>query len=108
MSQTLQLLTRHLPGRQRADLDSDIFFQDFVIRRLTVLGEAAARIGDEFRQQHPEIPWTSIVGLRNVVTHQYDRINLDEIWTVATEEAPPPLLKVETMLQGFEHESSEQ
>jgi uncharacterized protein with HEPN domain len=47
--------------------------------RLVVIGEAPARIGDETRARAPEIPWTSVVGLRNLVTHEYFRVDLDII-----------------------------
>ncbi|MFP4502786.1 MAG: DUF86 domain-containing protein, partial [Candidatus Hydrogenedentota bacterium] len=43
-----------------------------VERKLEILGEAARRVSEELRRGHPEIPWTDIVGLRNVISHQYD------------------------------------
>ena len=51
---------------------------DAVLYNLVVIGEAAARIGDETRERAAEIPWTRIVGLRNLVTHEYFRVELDD------------------------------
>ena len=51
-----------------------------VERELEVLGEAARRISLRFRNEHVEIPWQQIVGLRNVISHEYDRINYTEIY----------------------------
>lgn len=48
---------------------------DAVLYNLVVIGEAAARIGEEARARAPEIPWASIVGLRNLVTHEYFRVD---------------------------------
>ncbi|MGH2800932.1 MAG: HepT-like ribonuclease domain-containing protein [Thermoleophilaceae bacterium] len=66
----------------RAHLAAGEFDQktnDAILYNLVVIGEAAARIGDETRERAPEIPWTSIVGLRNLVTHEYFRVDLEVI-----------------------------
>lgn len=44
---------------------------DAVLYNLVVIGEAAARISGETRARAPEIPWTRIVGLRNLIAHEY-------------------------------------
>lgn len=43
-----------------------------VERQLEILGEAARRVSSQFREAHPELPWREIVGLRNVISHDYD------------------------------------
>jgi uncharacterized protein with HEPN domain len=50
--------------------------QDAVIRRLTIIGEATKRLSPEFRACHPAIPWKKMAGLRDIVVHEYDEINL--------------------------------
>lgn len=52
---------------------------DAILYNLVVIGEAAARIGNEMRERAQEIPWTRIVGLRNLVTHEYFRVDLEVI-----------------------------
>jgi uncharacterized protein with HEPN domain len=101
MCQTLRRIGRYVYGRSRGDLDTDEFLEDGVVRRLTILGEAAGRVGENFRMKHPAIPWRRIVGMRNIVTHQYDRVNFDEVWTVATEETPRLLQQIEAILAGL-------
>jgi uncharacterized protein with HEPN domain len=59
-----------------------------VERQFTILGEAARRVGDPFRVAHPEIPWGRVIGLRNLVMHEYDRIDVGTIWQIATENIP--------------------
>ncbi|WP_242028408.1 HepT-like ribonuclease domain-containing protein [Pseudanabaena sp. FACHB-2040] len=51
---------------------NDIRTISAVERQFEVLGEAARRISNEFRQAHPAIDWQRIVGLRNIVAHRYD------------------------------------
>lgn len=59
---------------------------DAVLYNLVVIGEAAAQISDDTRVLAPEIPWTKIVGLRNLVAHEYFRIDLDVIRAIVEEE----------------------
>jgi uncharacterized protein with HEPN domain len=62
--------------------------QDAVVRQLTVLGEAAKRVSADFRNEHPEIPWKKISGLRDVIVHDYFHVNLEKVWRIVTEELP--------------------
>ena len=57
---------------------------DAVLYNLVVIGEAAAQISDETRKAAPEIPWTKIVGLRNLIAHEYFRIDLEVIQEIVT------------------------
>lgn len=73
--------------------------QDAVIRRFEVMGEAARRLPDAFQEAHPAIPWRKIVGMRNVLAHEYDDIALEILWDTienqlgALEESIRPLLE---------------
>ncbi len=70
-----------------AYLDS-VLLQSAVERRLEILGEAARRMSEAFRQEHPEIPWSSIIGQRNVIAHQYEKIRQERLWSVVTSDIP--------------------
>lgn len=59
-----------------------------VERELEILGEAARRVSSRFRNKHPEIPWKEIVGLRNVISHEYDKVNYAEIYRIVCERIP--------------------
>jgi uncharacterized protein with HEPN domain len=58
-----------------------------VERKLEVLGEAARRVSSGFRDEHPEIPWQQLVGLRNVISHEYHRVNYERIYGITREQA---------------------
>jgi uncharacterized protein with HEPN domain len=62
--------------------------QDAVARQLTVLGEAASQVSPAFRSATPGIPWRQIVGMRNVLVHQYGKVLLDRVWVTATVDCP--------------------
>ncbi len=59
---------------------------DAVLYNLVVIGEAAADTSEETRAAAPEIPWTKVVGLRNLSAHEYFRIDLDVIETIIAEQ----------------------
>lgn len=71
----------HTSGGYDAYLEQEII-QDAVLRNLEVIGEAVKRISPELRQQHPQIPWRRIAGLRDVLIHDYMGVDLDEVWNV--------------------------
>ena len=85
------------------DLDEKAFLasklhQDAVVRELEVLGEAAARVSDDVRAEHPDIPWPQIVGLRNRLIHEYFRVQLDVVWSVVANELPSLIEQMEAIV----------
>lgn len=61
---------------------------DSVNMNLLVIGEAARGIPDNIRAKYPAVNWRNIIGLRNILTHEYFRLNLDIIWNVIEVELP--------------------
>jgi uncharacterized protein with HEPN domain len=83
-----------------ADLDLTSFIannmaSDAVVRQIEIIGEAAAQISDDYKKAHPEIPWRKMTGMRNVLIHQYEEVDLRQVWTVATIDAPGLLRTLE-------------
>lgn len=56
--------------------------QDAVLYNLIIIGEAANRISEEFRENYPSIPWSSMIGTRNIIVHGYDQVRLQIIWGI--------------------------
>jgi uncharacterized protein with HEPN domain len=75
-------------GITRDKFASDKFVQSAVIFKIIVLGEAAKRLSEEFRRQHPEINWRQVAGMRDRCVHGYDDIDVDIVWQVITDDAP--------------------
>jgi uncharacterized protein with HEPN domain len=73
--------------------------QDAIMYNLIILGEAANQISDEFQDAHPKIPWSSVIGTRNVIVHGYDQVKLPIVWDILTKNLLP--LK-ETLTTLFE------
>lgn len=64
-------------------LESDLL-QSAVVHKLTIIGEAAARIPETTRIRYPRINWRSIVGFRNLAVHVYYELDWGLVWTTAT------------------------
>jgi uncharacterized protein with HEPN domain len=60
----------------------DTMMQDAVMRNLEVMGEAAKQVSQATRDQHPDIPWRRIAGMRDVLIHDYMGVDIDEVWNV--------------------------
>ena len=72
----------------QAEFLDDPMAQDAVIRNFEVIGEAAKRIPDSCRAAHPDIPWRALAAFRDVLIHQYEGVNLSEIWAAVEGDLP--------------------
>jgi uncharacterized protein with HEPN domain len=57
-----------------------------------VLGEATKHIPAPFRRKHPEIPWTKMAGMRDVLIHDYMGVDLRTVWNVVRKRLPELML----------------
>jgi uncharacterized protein with HEPN domain len=82
-----------IPDRETF-MASDVL-QDAVVRNLEIIGEATKRLSDACRQQHPQIPWRQMAGMRDVLIHAYDRVDLEEVWITLSEQLPALQAQIE-------------
>jgi len=66
----------------------DELIQTWILHHIQILGEAAARLSDEFQEKHPEIPWFKIIGMRNILIHDYFSIDINAVWSVVENDLP--------------------
>ncbi len=67
---------------------TDKLRQSAVERKVEIIGEAARRVSEAFRDAHPEIPWPKVIGLRNIVAHDYSGIRQELMWRVVSLRLP--------------------
>lgn len=75
------------------DCPQDAFVKDrmrqlALVKVIEVIGEAASRVSETFRSQHPELPWRDIIGMRHRLVHDYFEIDLDQVWGTVQEDLP--------------------
>jgi uncharacterized protein with HEPN domain len=86
-----------------ADLTFETFSQnnrdqDAIIRRLEIVGEAARSVSEAYREDHPEIPWPAIVGMRHRLAHDYRRIDVDVVWETVQQKIPELIAQLERLV----------
>jgi uncharacterized protein with HEPN domain len=69
-----------------------------VERQILVIGEAARKLSQNFRDQHPGIPWNAIISQRNIIAHEYGEILTERIWNVAVNRIPELITKLQPLL----------
>ena len=81
-------------------VDSDIII-DAVIRNFEVIGEASKNVPQDIQNEHSHIPWKRMIGLRNIMIHQYSDVDLSIIWKIATENIPETKPLIEKLLEQY-------
>ena len=97
MLDSARAIAAFLLGQTYYEFLSDRKLRNAVERNLEIIGEAARHISAEFRIQHPDIPWSSIIGLRNVIAHEYGEIQYEKIWSVCSNRLPILIAQLETL-----------
>lgn len=87
------------------DIDYDQFKKDektvrAVLYDLAVIGEAARKISDEFRNKHPEIPWKMIWDMRNVLIHDYTGVEYPTVWKTIQKDIPDLRQMVDSLIDS--------
>jgi uncharacterized protein with HEPN domain len=97
-----RLVLEFKQGIDKATFLEDLKTQSSVLHQLMVMGEAAKRLSDDFRDQHPEIPWRLIAGMRDNLIHGYDIVDLEEVWKTVDRDVPQLLAWLEPRLPETE------
>ncbi len=85
-------------NKTKDDLYSNRMLALSIIKAIEIIGEAASTVTKDFRERHKEIPWASIVAMRNRLIHVYFDIDLDRVWDTITDDLPPLIAALETAI----------
>ena len=86
-----------------ADVSPEDFLKDRklqlgVERAIQIIGEAARKVSGHTKGANPEIPWQAMIGQRNVLAHEYGRIDHKKLWTTATTDIPDLVRMLEPLI----------
>lgn len=86
--EALDWIAKAISGRTEGDFLADETLCYAVAQKLTIVGEAVARLTPEVTSRYTAVPWPDIVGLRNILVHEYFGIYWPLVWQTAAEQAP--------------------
>jgi uncharacterized protein with HEPN domain len=88
-------IVRFSQGYDAEKFAADEVLQHAVMRLTQIIGEAARKISPAYKESHPQIPWTKIIGMRNRLVHEYFRVETEIVWEVVERDIPAliPLLE---------------
>ncbi len=93
--EAVEKIQSYVDGMSLEDFLADTRTSDAVLRNLGIVGEAARLVPEEVTTRHHQVPWADMRALRNIVAHDYDRVDLRIIWEAVHQDLPPlaPLLQ---------------
>jgi len=93
--QSISRIQLYISSKDYTTFVGDFIVQDAVVRQLEIIGEATKRITKDFRNNNPEIPWSDMAGMRDILIHDYIDVDIDIVWKTASESIP----KLKTLLE---------
>jgi uncharacterized protein with HEPN domain len=87
MNEAMEKIANYIKDGE-ADFQNEAIIQDAVIRNLEIIGEAAKRIPESVRNESHSIPWKRLAGLRDILIHQYEGVDLGQVWRIVDMDLP--------------------
>ncbi len=97
---SIDKVKRYTANMSFVEFAYDDMMVDAVVRNLEIIGEAARQLSPELREQYPAIDWVAVVGFRNIVIHEYFDVDLEIVWTIATQRLPQLQVTVQRMIEA--------
>jgi uncharacterized protein with HEPN domain len=86
-------------NKTRKNLDNDRKLVLALVKSIEIMGEAATKVTEKYRKDTPQIPWKSIIGMRNRLIHGHFDINLDILWKTVVEDLPPLIAELKKIVE---------
>lgn len=81
-------IEQYLTNKSFDEFGESRLLQDGVIRELAIIGEAARRVSLSMKERYPDIPWADIIGMRNILIHEYFEVDIAEAWETTRVDLP--------------------
>jgi uncharacterized protein with HEPN domain len=98
---SIRLFLAGLQQPDRRGFVEDDLIRSAVLQKLSVIGEAAARVSDDTRALYPKIPWRQARGMRNLLVHAYFSVDWEIVWRTATESVPKLAAQITAILEAY-------
>ena len=95
------IIEGYVEGKDFNDFKHSVQLQDSVIRRLEIIGEAISKLPEEVYAKFPAVPWKNIIGMRNILIHEYFGIDLELTWAVVSRDLPELKIEINKVKNSF-------
>lgn len=96
----IESILEHCPDT-KVGLQEDEPLQSHVKLKLLIIGEATSSLSPAVKEHASDVPWREIVGMRNILVHEYESVDLDILWDVVENELPELQARIEELLERF-------
>ena len=86
-------------AKGRKAFESDELVQNWIVRHLQIIGAATRSLSLDLREKHPDISWSKIIGMRNILVHDYFGIDVDVVWSAVERDLPELKRKITALLK---------
>ena len=101
--ESIEIIERRRQRLTRAEFLDSVDYQDMIIRRLEIIGEAVKNLPRDLRTQYPDVRWDDIAGTRDILIHQYFGVDLELTWAIVEDDLPLLKRQVQAVLNDLEH-----
>jgi uncharacterized protein with HEPN domain len=99
MLEAISRISKYCKNISYEDFLQNTMTQDAVVRNLEIIGEAVKNLNESLKENHPDVPWKNIAGIRDRLIHDYFGVNWDIVWDVIEKDIPELSNKVRAILE---------
>lgn len=99
--EAIQRIKEYISNMDFEDFAENRLVVDAVVRNLEIIGESCRALPQEIREKYPNIEWRKIVGLRNILIHQYFGVDLELVWDIVKNKLPELEIQIKKIKRDF-------
>lgn len=98
IAKAARLVVEFTQGMEQDEFLADVKTQSAVLHQLLVMGEAVKRLSEGLRLKYPQVPWKLMAGMRDILIHAYDVVDLNQVWQTTQVDVPNLLSQIDPLL----------
>jgi len=102
--ESILLIEEYIKDKNESEFIKSKQLQDSVIKRIEIIGEAIKNIPNDFKENYNKIPWKQIIGMRDILIHQYFGVDLNLTWEVIEKDLPELKKQIKIIKKDLEYD----
>lgn len=97
---SISRINEYIGEMEFAEFKRNYLIVDAVVRNFEIIGEASKNIPERIRHKYPSVPWRKMIGLRNLISHEYFGVDYEMIWTITKENLPQNKIDIQMIVEA--------